>query len=93
MGALLNIASSLLSMAEHSLKRKSLLVYLSRNDYYRLQMLADDLNEHLDTDVEITPEIIASRVLEVFIDQAYEDSVKKIAKRLIPELLEEVVNR
>jgi creatinine amidohydrolase len=37
-------------------------------------MLADDLNEHLDTDVEITPEIIASRVLEVFIDQAYEDS-------------------
>lgn len=85
---LLGLASALINVAEQSIKRKSMLIYLGRSDYYKLKMLADDLNEQLDFEEELTPEIIATRVIEVFIEETFDGNVKKVAKRLVPDLLE-----
>lgn len=67
------------------LQYRSLLIGLKRNDYNKLQMIADDLNEHVKGEFEFTPEIIASRVMKTFIDEAYADSTKRIVKAILPE--------
>ncbi|CAM4043936.1 hypothetical protein L1N85_19560 [Paenibacillus alkaliterrae] len=66
------------------LRYRSLVIGLKRNDFQKLQMIADDLNEVQDEYV-FTPEIIASRVMKTFIDQAYADSTKRIVKAILPE--------
>lgn len=67
------------------LQYRSLLIGLKRNDFQKLQMIADDLNEHVNGEYEFTPEIIASRVMKTFIDEAYADSTKRIVKAILPE--------
>lgn len=72
-------------MIDPFLRSRSLVIGLSRSDYYKLQMIADDLNELADGEYEFTPELIASRVMKTFIDEAYRDSTKRIVKAILPE--------
>lgn len=67
------------------LKYRSLVIGLKRNDFQKLQMIADDLNDQVQGEYEFTPEIIASRVMKTFIDQAYADSTRRIVKAILPE--------
>lgn len=66
------------------LKLRSLMVTLKRNDYAKLQMIADDLNEYSE-EFEFTPEILAARVIKTFIDEAYSDTTKQIVEAVLPE--------
>lgn len=70
---------------EPYLMYRSLLIGLKRNDFAKLQMIADDLNDHVQGEYEFTPEIIASRVMKTFIDEAYADSTRRIVKAILPE--------
>ncbi|KRE25866.1 hypothetical protein [Paenibacillus sp. Soil522] len=68
------------NIIEPYMRYRSLIIGLKRNDYQKLQMIADDLNEHVQGEYEFTPELIASRVMKTFIDEAYSDSTKRIVK-------------
>jgi flagellar basal body P-ring protein FlgI len=72
---------------EPMIKRKTLVISLKRSDYYKLQMIADDINEHSgDEDYVFTPEVIANQVMKTFIDEAYQDSTRRIVKAILPEV-------
>ncbi|MFE8701000.1 hypothetical protein ACFYKX_10260 [Cytobacillus sp. FJAT-54145] len=73
---------------EYRRKHKTILVKMSRSSHYKLQLICDDLNEHVEDDFKVTPELLAARVLDVFVNQAFDDNVKKLAKQLLPDLLE-----
>ncbi|WCK53813.1 hypothetical protein PP175_21220 [Aneurinibacillus sp. Ricciae_BoGa-3] len=71
---------------QESRKTKSLLVKLSRADYYRYTLICESMNKSLNNEYDITPEMLATRILETFIEDAYEDSTNKMAKRLLSDL-------
>ncbi|WP_141505080.1 hypothetical protein [Paenibacillus luteus] len=68
-----------------SLKHRTVMSRLSRSDYYKLKMICEAINENVDADHEVTPEIIGTRVLETFIRESFQDSTNRIVKKVIPE--------
>lgn len=68
-----------------SLKNRTVIFQLSRSDYFKLQMICDSLNEKLSTEHEITPDMIATRVVETFIQDSFEDSTNRIVKKVLPD--------
>ncbi|MBL4952163.1 hypothetical protein JK635_08050 [Neobacillus sp. YIM B02564] len=73
---------------EDKRKNRTMVVKLSRSDHHKLQLIADDLNEYVQSNFDITPEFVATRVLEVFVEQAYGDSVKKVTRRIMSDFLD-----
>lgn len=71
---------------QQSRKTKTILVKLSRADHYRYTLICEALKKSLKNEYEITPEMLATRILETFIEEAYEDSTHKMAKRLLSDL-------
>lgn len=69
-----------------SLQHRTVVVKLTRSDYYKLQMICEAVNEHVALDEELTPDLIATRVLETFILQSFEDSTSRIVKGIVPEV-------
>ncbi|MDN4106659.1 hypothetical protein [Paenibacillus polymyxa] len=59
---------------------------ISRVSHYQLQMICDAINKRVNTEYEITPEMITSRVMETFIEEAFSDSTNRIAECIVPEL-------
>lgn len=59
---------------------------LTRSEYYQLQMICEAINEKIDAEYEVTPDMIATKVLKTFISESFEDSTKKIVKQIIPEM-------
>jgi hypothetical protein len=69
------------------IKYRSVLCKLSRSDYYKLEMICDDVNKRISNpEQHITPDIIATEVLCTFIDDSYADSTKRIVNLIMPEL-------
>ncbi|MBW5449350.1 hypothetical protein GE107_25315 [Cohnella sp. CFH 77786] len=68
-----------------SLKHRTVVLRLSRSDYYKLQMICEALNETVPAEHEVNPEIIGTRVLETFIRESFQDSTNRIVKQVIPE--------
>ncbi|MDQ6422666.1 hypothetical protein RB620_24845 [Paenibacillus sp. LHD-117] len=66
-------------------KTRTVLIPVSRSDYYKLQMICEGVNQSVDADDELTPDIIAGRVLSTFIREAYEDSTNRIVHQIVPE--------
>lgn len=64
-------------------------IQLSRSDYYKLQMVSDDLNKADEMPYRMTPEILATKVVRTFIREAYRDSTKRITQKLLPEIQQE----
>lgn len=69
-----------------SFKYRNVMCRLSRSDHYKLRMICEAINENVDAEYEITPEMIGTRVLETFIRESFEDSTNRIVKRVIPEV-------
>jgi hypothetical protein len=46
------------NIIEPYMRYRSLIIGLKRNDYQKLQIIADDLNEHVQGEYEFTPELI-----------------------------------
>ncbi|WP_101809525.1 hypothetical protein [Paenibacillus pasadenensis] len=59
---------------------------LPRSEYYKLQLICDSINDHTDVEYEVTPDMIAERVLQTFISEAYEDGTSRLIRRLLPEV-------
>lgn len=72
-------------MFVESLRHRSVFSKLSRSDYYKLQMLCEAINKNVDADYEVTPDMIATRVLETFIQESFEDSTNRLVKKILPE--------
>jgi hypothetical protein len=68
-------------------KNKTIYVQIPKVDYYKLQLICEDLNKHIDADVELTPEAIAARVIHTFVEEAYMESAKKMTKKLMNDLI------
>lgn len=59
---------------------------IKRHSHYQLQMICDAINEKIDVEYEITPEMLSSRVMQTFIDEAFSDSTSRIVDAIVPEL-------
>jgi hypothetical protein len=69
-----------------SFRNRIVNIKLSRSDYYKLLMICEAINEKVDVEYEVTPDMIASRVLEKFIEQSFEDSTNKLVNQIIPDV-------
>jgi hypothetical protein len=69
-----------------SFRNRIVNIKLSRSDYYKLLMICEAINEKVDIEYEVTPDMIASRVLEKFIEQSFEDSTNKLVNQIIPDV-------
>lgn len=69
-----------------SLKYRNVMCRLSRSNHYKLKMICEAINENVDVEYQVTPEMIGTRVLETFIHDAFQDSTNRIVKRVIPEV-------
>jgi hypothetical protein len=49
-------------------------------------MICEAINEKVDIEYEVTPDMIATRVLEKFIEQSFEDSTNKLVNQIIPDV-------
>lgn len=58
---------------------------LSRSDYYKLVVICEAINDRVDADYEVTPEMIGTLVLQKWIDQSFEESTNKLLKQIVPE--------
>ncbi|GAA0853900.1 hypothetical protein ABER99_20075 [Paenibacillus glucanolyticus] len=67
-------------------KYKEVTYRMHRHRYYQLQMICDAINERIDVDYELTPEVITSRVMETFCEEAFSDSTNRIVAAIVPEL-------
>jgi len=72
-------------MFVQSLKYRTVMLRLTRSDYYKLQMICEALNETVPAEHEVNPEIIGTRVMETFIRESFQDSTNRIVKHVIPE--------
>lgn len=72
-------------MVSQLFKNKTILTTISRSDFYKLQMICEAVNQNVNADDELTPDIIATRVLETFIREAFEDSTNRIVRQILPE--------
>jgi hypothetical protein len=73
-------------LLQESKRTKTYHIKLSRSDSYRFKLICEAMNKTLKPDYVITTEMLATRILETFIEDAYEDSTNKMAKRLLSEL-------
>jgi hypothetical protein len=69
-----------------SFRNRIVNIKLSRSDYYKLLMICEAINEKVDVEYEVTPDMIATRVLEKFIEQSFEDSTNKLVNQIIPDV-------
>jgi hypothetical protein len=81
----LSIYSEVKDVLIQTLRYRSVVAKLSRSDFYKLQMISEAINENVDVEYEVTPDLIAAKVLETFIQESFEDSTNRIVKRVIPE--------
>lgn len=59
---------------------------MRRHSYYQLQLICDAINERVDVEYELTPDMITSRVMETFVEEAFSDSTNRIVDAIVPEL-------
>ncbi|WP_145950123.1 hypothetical protein [Paenibacillus sp. Y412MC10] len=67
-------------------KIKILSFRMSRHSHYQLQLICDAINSRLDEEYELTPEMITSRVMETFVEEAFADSTNRIVDSILPEM-------
>jgi hypothetical protein len=49
-------------------------------------MICEAINKNVDSEYEVTPDIIGTRVLETFIHESFEDSTNRLLKKILPEV-------
>ncbi|MFX3643554.1 MAG: hypothetical protein ACE3L7_33685 [Candidatus Pristimantibacillus sp.] len=80
------IASAIGAWIREHTKYRLISFRIKRHSHYQLQMICDAINEKIDVEYEITPEMLSSRVMQTFIEEAFSDSTSRIVDAIVPEL-------
>lgn len=77
---------TILEWCRETAKYRTITYRISRSGHYHLQMICDAINKKVDIEYELTPEMITTRVMETFVEEAFSDSTNKIISSIVPEL-------
>lgn len=80
------LASAISTWIREHTKYRLISFRIKRHSHYQLQMICDAINEKIDVEYEITPEMLSSRVMQTFIEEAFSDSTSRIVDAIVPEL-------